>query len=89
MKSNDEKIITVQIIKCGNDNYWYRNRINECFEVYNKVWIYRDFDGGKVKPDYYVMKMENERKISLYIDADDCVEITRYIKIKKIINKIS
>lgn len=79
----------VKIIKVSKDLYWYKDLIGECIEVRPRMG-YRMVDDehtGIFGEQYYVMIEENQKR-ERYINFDDCVECTRYMKIMKIKDKL-
>jgi hypothetical protein len=76
------KTLHIQVIKCKNDNFWYRNKIGENYEVTESKSNHSE-DFGKVI--HYIVKRENSTL--LYFDADDCIVVTRRMKIMKLKEK--
>lgn len=67
-----QKILYVKITKCSKDGFWYRDLVGHIFNV-----VYND--------DHY--EVINSGKHTKCIYEVDCVDITRLLKINKILNR--
>jgi hypothetical protein len=70
------KRLLIQITKCRHENFWYSNKIGVFYDVCEIKW-----DSGQ----YMVIR---DNRTRLYIRKEDCVVITREMKLKRIKNCI-
>jgi len=75
--------IYVQITNCSNPNFWYNNKIGTIYEVQQK----KERQWYEKSQKYYVIV--HESLTELRINDNDCIEITRKLKILKLKDKLN
>lgn len=89
--TNKRKILFVKIIKSDSPFYWYNNHIGEYFEVYiNHVCDAEYLNANKyLYRLYYILVNKGKDGTTKTIDFNDCsVDVMRFTKLEKIINKL-
>lgn len=83
--------LIVKIIGVSRPCYWYKNRIGEYVEVRIKSASDPRLSplgyAGTYVDQYYIYERK-EDGLELYINYNDCVDCTRFQKIKKINDKL-
>lgn len=77
----------VKILKVSRPHYWYKSRIGEFLEVRIGIRITDERYSNTSDEQYYIYD-KREDGTERYINYNDCVDCTRYQKIKKLKDKI-
>jgi len=82
-------MITIEIIKCSGENYWYKNRIGEYFHVKEDVRYTNEYDFNTK-----TFKIKKSKKFDVIgsikkIDMCDCKIISVSDKIERIKKRLN
>ena len=79
----------VKITKVSRPFFWYKNLVGECIEVRPRVDYTMTPAGYSTSFAEQYYTVIEDRRTERYIAFDDCVDCGRYMKIKKLKDKIS